>query len=130
MQKKIIYDFVSAINEHNVNLICSLMSSDHVFIDSHGNEVKNNHRMRAAWEGYFQWFPDYEIEIIDILFDGNMFAAFGFASGTYKGIKAKESENHWRLPAAWKIIINENKIALWQVYADSKIPFDIINRDK
>jgi ketosteroid isomerase-like protein len=129
MDKQLIYDFVGAINEHNVDKICSLMTDDHKFIDSHGNEAVGKEQMRSGWIGYFQMFPDYKIEIIEIVLNGDTIAAFGFAGGTFKGLSDKK-ENYWHLPAAWKAIINDGKIQLWQVYADSKIPFDIINKNK
>jgi len=130
MDKKIVYNFVNAINEHNVEKIYSLMADDHKFIDAHGNEVSGKDKMKAGWAGYFQWFPDYKIEISDIFSNGDTLAAFGFASGTFKGIKTDKNENYWRLPASWKILLSNNKIKLWQVYADTKIPFDIINKNK
>jgi ketosteroid isomerase-like protein len=129
MDKQIIHDFVSAINEHNVEKICSLMTDDHQFIDSQGNVALGKEKMRAGWIGYFQLFPDYKIEITDIFLDGNTIAAFGFASGTFEGLSDRK-ENYWRLPASWKAVIKNNKIQLWQVYADSKIPFDIISKSK
>ena len=39
MNKQIIHNFVDAINEHNVDKICTLMTDNHKFIDSQGNEV-------------------------------------------------------------------------------------------
>jgi hypothetical protein len=36
--------------------------------------------MTAGWRGYFQWFPDYYIEINDVLEDGEKVALFGFAA--------------------------------------------------
>ncbi|HTQ65990.1 MAG TPA: nuclear transport factor 2 family protein [Puia sp.] len=130
MSKKIFYDFVNAINERNVDKIYSLMADDYKFIDAHGNEVSSKDKMKAGWTGYFQWFPDYKIEITDIFSNGDTLAALGFASGTFKGIKTDKNDNYWRLPAAWKVLVNNNKIKLWQVYADTKIPFDIINKNK
>lgn len=129
MNKQILYDFIEAINTHNVDKICSLMSEDHKFIDSHGNEVVGKEQMRAGWIGYFQLFPDYKIEIKEIFFDGDTIAAFGFAGGTFEGLIDRK-DNYWRLPASWKAITRNGKIYLWQVYADSKIPFDIINKNK
>ena len=129
MNKLIVNKFVDAINEHNVEKICSLMTDDHRFIDSHGNEVVGKEKMKAGWIGYFQLFPDYKIELTEIFLDKDTVAAFGFAGGTFQGsIRAKE--NYWRLPASWKAVIKDGNIALWQVYADSKIPFDIINKLK
>jgi len=104
------------------------MTDDHTFIDAHGNEVTGRDKMKAGWAGYFQWFPDYEIEITHLFEDGPNIAAFGFARGTYKGLKTPGNENYWQLPAAWHIVTENDKIKLWQVYADTKIPFDIINR--
>jgi ketosteroid isomerase-like protein len=129
MNKQTVYTFVEAINNHNVDEISSLMTDDHRFIDAHGNEVIGKEKMSSGWAGYFQWFPDYKIEITDIFFNGDSLAAFGFASGTFKGLKADNIENHWRLPAAWKIIVSNHQIKLWQVYADTKIPFDIIGKN-
>jgi hypothetical protein len=59
-----------------------------------------------------------------------MIAAFGFAEGTYKNKKVENQQNHWCLPASWKAIVDGNKIKLWQVYADTKIPFEIIEKNK
>ena len=129
MSKQLVYAFVDAINEHNVDTICSLMTDDHKFIDSQGNESVGKEKMRAGWIGYFQLFPDYKIEVTDTFFHNDTVAAFGFASGTFQGLKARK-ENYWRLPASWKAIIKNEKILLWQVYADAKIPYDIISKAK
>jgi ketosteroid isomerase-like protein len=48
MDKKIVYDFVNVINEHNVDKIYSLMANDHKFIDAHGNEVSGKDKMKAG----------------------------------------------------------------------------------
>ena len=98
MNKQIIQDFDEAINEHNVDKICSLMTDAHTFIDSHGNEVVGKEKMRAGWIGYFQLFPDYKIEIAEIFLNGDCVAAFGFAGGAYEGLSDRK-ENYWRLPA-------------------------------
>ena len=130
MDKKIVYDFANAISEHSVDKIYFLMTDDHKFIDSHGNVIVGKDKMKVGWMGYFQLFPDYKIEITDILTDGDTLAAFGFASGTFKGNQTDNKENYWRLPASWKLIVENNKIKLWQVFADTKIPFDIIEKNK
>ena len=45
---------------------------------------------------------------------------FGFAGGSFKG----NAERKWRLPAAWKGVVRDGQIALWQVVADTKLPFE------
>lgn len=149
MNKKIVLDFINAINTYDVDKICALMADNHTFIDAQGTEVTGKDKMREGWTGYFAMFPDYKIEVTDI-FDkresklvrqktgGSMMmeyvnyefiAVFGFASGTYGG-KNTNDENRFRLPASWKAIIEGGKVKLWQVYCDTKIPFDIIERNK
>jgi hypothetical protein len=128
MTQQTFNDFVSAINEHNVDKLCSLMTDNHKFIDSLGNEGIGKDQMRNGWLGYYQLFPDYKIDITEIFIKDDTISAFGFAGGTFKGLTEKK-ENYWHLPAAWKAIIKGGKVQLWQVYADSKIPFDIISKN-
>jgi len=128
IKKQIVCAFVDAINEHNVDRICSLMTDDHKFIDSHGNEVVGKEKMRMGWIGYFQLFPDYKVKVTDLFVKGDTMAAFGFASGSFHG--PSQEENYWRLPASWRAVVKNGKISLWEVYADTKIPFDIINKEK
>jgi ketosteroid isomerase-like protein len=117
--------FTERINAHDVEGLSALMSDDHTFIDAHGNQVSGRENMIAGWRGYFEWFPDYSIEVADVFEDGDKLALFGFAGGSFKG-KPTES---WRLPAAWKAIVKDGRVTLWQVFADTKIPFEIIERN-
>jgi hypothetical protein len=96
-----------------------------VFIDAHGNQVNGKESMIAGWRGYFQWFPDYYIEVADIFEDDGKFGMFGFAGGSFQG----KADSSWRLPAAWQAAVKEGCISLWQVYADTKIPFEIIEKN-
>ena len=123
--RETILAFIRQINAHNVDGLAQLMSNNHTFIDAHGNEVRGKEKMIAGWRGYFEWFPVYAIEVNEIFENGDTFAMFGFAGGSFKG----KSESSWRLPAAWKAIVKDSRIALWQVFADTKIPFEIIERN-
>jgi len=104
------------------------MTDDHRLVDANGNEVVGKEKMRIAWTAYFQVFPNYRIEVTDIFQNGDTIAVFGFASGTYKGMKTDRNENRWQLPAAWRAIVENDKIKSWQVCADTRIPFRIIDR--
>ena len=114
--------FVESINAHDVESLAKLMSDDHVFIDAYGNEVQGKETMAAGWRGYFEWFPDYYIEISEVFQNGESFAIFGFAGGSFRG----DDDAEWRLPAAWKVIVKDGRVDLWQVFADTKIPFESI----
>jgi ketosteroid isomerase-like protein len=84
--------------------------------------------MRQGWIGYFALFPDYKIEINEILEKGSLICMFGYASGTYKNLINEDNSNHWRIPAAWRAIVKDEQIKLWQVYTDNIIVMDIIKK--
>ncbi len=117
--------FVDAVNAHDIPALTNLMSDDHVFIDPYGTAIRGRDTMTTGWRGYFEWFPDYQIEITDVFEQGNTCGMFGFAGGSFKG----NAEARWRLPAAWKVVVKDNRISVWQVIADTKTPFDIIERN-
>ena len=110
MEQQTFMHFVEAINEHDADTIYARLTDDHAFIDAYGNEVNGSDKMKAGWAGYFQWFPDYKIEVTSIFGDNGTIAVFGFASGTLKNRKTDLNENYWRLPAAWKAVVIDNKI--------------------
>jgi ketosteroid isomerase-like protein len=114
---KAITDFAAAINCHDPAKIAELMTDDHAFIDAHGNEMLGKETMAAGWRSYFQLFPDCYIAIEKIVSEGDLAMAYGFA-GAGTGRKA------WKIPAAWRAIVQDGKIKLWQVYADTKIQFE------
>jgi ketosteroid isomerase-like protein len=123
--RETILAFIDRINAHDVEGLAALMSDDHTFIDAHGNEVSGKTKMTAGWRAYFDWFPDYFIEIVDVFEKGDSLAMFGFAGGSFKN-KPTES---WRLPVAWKAVVKNGRVTLWQVFVDTKIPFEIIERN-
>ena len=125
----IVNEFIAAINEGNASRLSSLMSKDHIFIDSQGTKDCGRDKMRKGWEEYFRMFPDYRVEIQDILQDGNVVAVFGSASGTYSGKRGLVPENRIEMPAAWKAVVDNGKVKFWQVYADWTEGWKIINED-
>jgi hypothetical protein len=65
--------------------------------------------------------PDYKVSHEEIFAMGDVVAVFGTARGTFvaPGGTAKK-ENFWEVPASWKAIVREGKVAHWQVYADNQ----------
>ena len=122
--RETILAFVERINTHDVEGLAELMANDHRFIDPYGNEVVGRENMTAGWRGYFEMFPVYSIEVNEFFEHGDTFAMCGFARGSFKG----KADASWRLPAAWKAVVEDGRVALWQVFADTKIPFEIIER--
>ncbi|MFH2142869.1 MAG: nuclear transport factor 2 family protein [Bacteroidota bacterium] len=123
-------EYVAAINSGDVNKIIGFLTDDNKFIDSQDNELSGKENLRQGWDKYFEWFPDYQIEIDRIYKKDNEVALFGYTSGPYKNIRTENNENFWRIPTSWIAIIENNKIKKWQVYSDSQIPYEIIKRNK
>lgn len=106
------------------------MTEDHTFVDSSGSIQSGRENMTAGWEEYFRMFPDYKIQVESILQDKAFVAVFGSASGTYNGKRGLVPENRIEMPAAWKAVVENGKVKLWQVYADWTEGIRIINEDK
>jgi len=127
--KAIAIRFVKAINDHDVDEIINLMSGDHIFIDALDNKSVGKKGMKDGWKGYYELFPDYQIEISDITENVSTIGLFGYVSATYKNLTNKLNSNFWRIPASWKAIVENNKIKHWQVYCDYSSLFKIIERN-
>ncbi|MDL2221699.1 nuclear transport factor 2 family protein [Parabacteroides sp. OttesenSCG-928-N08] len=129
MDKQVVLAYIKAINEADVAKLYSLMSPEHVFIDAHDGRIIGRDAMKQSWVGYFEMFPDYLIEVNDIVGDSSSFAVFGYAGGTYKNLKNDDDSNYYRVPAAWKVILKDNLVTHWQVYADNTRAIEIYNRN-
>jgi ketosteroid isomerase-like protein len=126
----VVKTFIAAINRRNPAEISSLMTEDHTFVDPAGRTESGRENMTAGWEQYFRMFPDFEIQVESMLGDKDHVAVFGSASGTYNGRRGLVAENRIKMPAAWKAIVADGKIKLWQVYADWTEGCRIIEEDK
>jgi len=122
--------FIAAINRRAPSEIFGLMTEDHTFIDSGGRVQSGRESMIAGWQEYFRMFPDYKIRVESILEDKVVVAVFGSTSGTYNGMRGLVPENRIEMPAAWKAVVENGKVKLWQVYADWTEGSRIINADK
>jgi ketosteroid isomerase-like protein len=111
--------FVAAINDHDVEAICRLMSEDFIFADSLGRVIKGREVMRGGWAGYFRMFPDYRMSIDHVFEADEALALFGNAQGTFSKDGQIRPENYWQVPAAWKAVVRGSHIAEWRVYADN-----------
>ena len=113
-------EFVDRINRHDVAGLAALMTEDHRFVDGLGQEVQGREQMEKGWLGYLAWFPDYSIKVDDVLSQGDVVALFGTAQGTYLTKENPSVETHWQIPAAWKAVVRDGRVAEWRVYADNE----------
>lgn len=120
--------FVDRINAHDVNGLYALMTEDHSFVDGGGDKYSGRETMRKGWQDYFAMVPDFWIKLETIIQKGNLVALFGKSGGTYAPNRQLDPQNKWEVPAAWRVIVQENKILTWQVYVDSEQLRQIIVR--
>ena len=111
--------FIDQINAHDVDGLCELMSEDHLFVDSLGRSIRGREGTRKAWEAYFSLFPDYAIACEETIQRADLVIGAGTARGTYLVDGLLFPENGWEIPAAWKAIVEDGRIAEWRVYADN-----------
>ncbi|MDQ6828035.1 MAG: nuclear transport factor 2 family protein [Gemmatimonadota bacterium] len=115
---KVVRAFIDRINHADVDALASLMTTEHVFIDALGHHFTGRDAVRTGWESYFVWFPDYHIEIDEVISRGVSVAAFGTAKGTFAGELREHIERTFESPAAWRATVQSGRIAVWRVYCD------------
>lgn len=120
--KDIVRDYIQSINQHDVSKVMALQTPDHVFKDAIGTELTGRENLEKAWAGYFKLFSDYKIEIESITESDGVVLVFGQAGGS----SPNKQFGIWKLPIAIRAEVTGDKISRWQVYADTKIPSDLI----
>ena len=120
--------FVHAINCRDVDALCRLMTDDHLFVDSGGAQCQGREAMRVAWLGYFSIVPDYRIDVLETVADGQIVFLTGTASGTYSPDGSLNPVDRWSTPGAWRSVVKNAHIAVWQVYADNEPIRQIMRR--
>jgi|HubBroStandDraft_1064217.scaffolds.fasta_scaffold17087_3 ketosteroid isomerase-like protein len=111
--------FVNEINRHDVSAIVALISDDYLFTDALGQEMRGKERAREAWTTYLALFPDYHIGIKEWFQNGRVVSLVGVASGTY-AVNGTPTQNRWKIPAAWRVLVRDNQVVQWQVFADQE----------
>jgi ketosteroid isomerase-like protein len=113
-------NFLRAINRHDVDALLALMSAEHCFIDSLGNQMEGHEKLRHAWSGYFRMVPDYAVAIDETLQSGPVVVMLGTAQGTFTRDGKLQPENRWETPVALRAFVEEGLVSEWRVYADNE----------
>lgn len=116
----VVLKFEQLINSRSAEAVCSLLTSDSVLVDSMGNRIEGALKLRSAWAGYFKMVPDYTISHTEILANRDTVAVFGSAQGSFTKDGNLRKQDVWKTPAAWRAVVKDGKIALWQVFADNE----------
>jgi len=124
--------FVRAINGGDPDVLAGQMAEEHRFMDSDGNEYGPRDEMRDGWVRYYAMVPDFRIEVRETLSRGNTVALFGVASGTFAAEGQDRStvdpQNAWSVPAAWRVVVDDDLVAVWQLYVNPEPMREIIER--
>lgn len=116
----VVLEFERRINSRDAANVIALLAPESQLIDSLGGRVQGLEKLRSAWEGYFKMVPDYSIAHDEIFRQGETVAMFGTAQGTFSPDGQIRKENYWTTQGAWRALVKDGKIALWQVFADNE----------
>ena len=117
---EVVLEFAQAINRHDVETLCRLMTDDHLFVDTGGAQYRGRETMRSGWQAYFSMVPDYTIEVQETVTDGPVVIAVGTAGGTYSPDGRLNPADKWSTPAAWHAVVANGLVSVWQVFADNE----------
>lgn len=116
----VVLKFEQLVNTHDPAAIAESLTADSVFVDSMGTRFEGREKLRAGWEGYFKMVPDYTISHEEVFGHGDTVAVFGTAQGTFSRDDKLRKENFWKSPAAWRAVVKDGRIAVWQVFCDNE----------
>ena len=117
---KVVSEYIKKINEHDINGMLELTNETAAFIDSMGINTSGKSNIRSAWDVLLTFFPDYTVQVKDIISKNGMVAVFGTAKGTLATDGRILDENKFEIPASWTAIVKDGKIQKWRVYADNE----------
>lgn len=111
---------ISAINRRDATGVATTLAPSVAFVDAHGRRFEGRNHLMEGWRGYFSTFPDYHIEIDKEQSVAGGVLVLGHASGSYRGRK----DRAWRIPIAIRAEVTDDLVVLWQVFADTHLPFE------
>jgi hypothetical protein len=120
--------FVQAINSGDVDGLVQWMTPDHTFVDADGSSHAGREPLGVAWREYFNLVPDYRITLFERFASGVTVVLLGQAEGTFVHNGVLEPENHWRVPAAWRVVVRSGLVAVWQLFANQHPMREITKR--
>ena len=120
--------FVAVINSGEVDRLVGLMTPEHMFVDADGSEHVGRDGMRSGWREYFELVPDFRIEVFHRFEAADTVVLLGRANGTFVENGELKPDNHWIVPAAWRVVVDSDFVAIWQLYANQHRMHEIVER--
>jgi predicted SnoaL-like aldol condensation-catalyzing enzyme len=103
--------FNECINKQDVKSLSNLMTADHTFIDRKNVTVKPKENMVKAWIEFFKMFPKYKNTFVRVESKDDLVVIIGYAYW---------DENNARDQVIWTARIENDLVAEWRIYADTK----------
>jgi uncharacterized protein (TIGR02246 family) len=122
--------FVGAINSRDVERLADLMTDDHKFVNGDGSEHDGKDQMKSGWKEHLELIPDLTLSISEHYEENNTVVLLGWSSGTIIHEGELKPENSWRVPCAWRVLVDSGKVAVWQLYANQCALHEIYDRIK
>ncbi len=63
-------------------------------------------------------WPDYRIDVNTIMAKGDTALITMTASGTFSKGRTPKEERHFSIPAALRVIVSDDLVSVWQVFAN------------
>lgn len=103
----VIQAFNAAINSADLERLQALMSPNHRFVDSAGGAVEGRTESAAAWESFFESFPDYRnvFERVAVISSGRVVIE-GHSECSFEPLDG---------PARWHALVDDGLVAEWVV---------------
>ena len=98
------------INARDLQGVINLMSVNHQFIDIK-NRVENREQMKTSWKEFFSEYPDYRNVFHTVISRDNLVILLGHSECSHKPLDG---------PAIWTAKVENDLIAEWRIYDDTK----------
>lgn len=109
--KNIAIRFNVQVNNRNLEALTQLMTKGHRFIDSSGDIVEGQEKMKKAWRDFFELYPNYRNIFSEVQVRGNLVIMAGHSECSEKVLQG---------PTIWTAIIRDDLVAEWRVYEDTE----------
>lgn len=109
--KLVVLQFNEFINLQDIDGLSALMADDYVFIDSSDYFHKGKESMVEGWNDFFNLYPDYRNHFKKIESRENLVLVNGYSICSHKPLDG---------PALWTAKVENNLVAEWRVYLDTK----------
>jgi ketosteroid isomerase-like protein len=115
---EVAFAFVDAINEKDMERLSDLMTANHKFIDGDGSEHVGKDQMKEGWSEHLKLIPDLTLTVSSHFEENDTVVLIGQSKGTIIQNGELSPENSWGVPSAWRVRVEAEKVAEWQLFAN------------